>query len=77
MIIADGHETLVTHVFVDGDQYLDSDAVFAVKNSLIRDFTHEEPGVAPDGKQVDTSWRKLRTDFVLSQALAKKSAPAA
>jgi hydroxyquinol 1,2-dioxygenase len=68
MIIADGHPTLVTHVFVDGDQYLDSDAVFAVKNSLIRDFTREVPGVAPDGKQIDTPWRKLHTDFVLSKA---------
>ena len=33
MIIAHGYQTLVTHLFVDGDQYLDSDAVFAVKNS--------------------------------------------
>jgi hydroxyquinol 1,2-dioxygenase len=70
MIIAEGHETLVTHVFVDGDQYLDSDAVFAVKNSLIRDFTREAPGVAPDGKKVDEPWRKLQTDFVLSRARA-------
>jgi hydroxyquinol 1,2-dioxygenase len=70
MIIGEGHETLVTHVFVDGDQYLDSDAVFAVKNSLIRDFTREAPGVAPDGKKVDEPWRKLQTDFVLSRARA-------
>ncbi len=49
MIMAPGHERLVTHLFVSGDQYLDSDAVFAVKNSLIRDFTREAPGVAPDG----------------------------
>jgi hydroxyquinol 1,2-dioxygenase len=77
MIIAGGHETLVTHVFVDGDQYLDSDAVFAVKNSLIRDFTLEAPGVAPDGTQIDKPWRKLHSDFVLSKAAVKKSAPAA
>jgi hydroxyquinol 1,2-dioxygenase len=55
---------------VDGDQYLDSDAVFAVKNSLIRDFTHEAPGVAPDGKKMDRPWRKLHTDFVLSKRTA-------
>jgi hypothetical protein len=35
MIAAEGFETLVTHVFVAGDPYLDSDAVFGVKNSLI------------------------------------------
>jgi hydroxyquinol 1,2-dioxygenase len=31
MIKADGYETLITHVFRDGDQYLDSDAVFGVR----------------------------------------------
>lgn len=73
MIMADGHEKLVTHVFVNGDQYLDSDAVFAVKNSLIRDFTQEAPGVAPDGKKMATSWRRLHSDFVLAKAPAKKT----
>jgi len=77
MISADGHEKLVTHLFVSGDQYLDSDAVFAVKNSLIRDFTREAPGIAPDGKKIDTPWRRLHSDFVLSKVAVKKSAPAA
>ncbi len=76
-IMADGHETLVTHLFVNGDQYLDSDAVFAVKNSLIRDFEREAPGAAPDGKKMDAAWRRLHNDFVLSKAKAKTSAPAA
>ncbi len=77
MIMADGHETLVTHLFVNGDQYLDSDAVFAVKNSLIRDFTREAPGIAPDGKNIDTPWRRLHSDFVLAKAAERTSAPAA
>jgi protocatechuate 3,4-dioxygenase beta subunit len=38
MISAEGYETLITHVFVSGDEYLDSDAVFAVKDSLVADF---------------------------------------
>jgi hydroxyquinol 1,2-dioxygenase len=77
-IVGDGHETLVTHLFVDGDQYLDSDAVFAVKNSLIRDFTRQQPGVAPDGAKIDIPWRRLHNDFVLAKsAPAKQSAPAA
>ncbi len=45
--------------------------MFARKNSLIRDFTREAPGVAPDGKQINTPWRKLHTDFVLSKAAAE------
>ena len=32
MISAPGHERLVTQLFVTDDQYLDSDAVFGVKN---------------------------------------------
>ena len=33
LIAAQGYETLITHLFVEGDQYLDSDAVFGVKKS--------------------------------------------
>jgi protocatechuate 3,4-dioxygenase beta subunit len=35
MISAPGYCTLVTHLFLDGDEYLGSDAVFGVKPSLI------------------------------------------
>src|SRR5262249_34593942 len=38
-ISARGFRPLITHLFVAGDQYLDGDAVFGVKNSLIVDFT--------------------------------------
>ncbi|HWP47669.1 MAG TPA: intradiol ring-cleavage dioxygenase [Candidatus Limnocylindrales bacterium] len=38
IVSAEGYETVVTHIFVEGDPYLDSDAVFAVKNSLVADF---------------------------------------
>ncbi len=35
MISAPGHRKLITHLFLEGDEYLQSDAVFAVKSSLI------------------------------------------
>jgi protocatechuate 3,4-dioxygenase beta subunit len=35
MISAPGHRKLVTHLFLQGDKYLESDAVFGVKPSLI------------------------------------------
>ena len=38
MVTAPGHETLTTHIFVDGDPYLDSDAVFATKADLVANF---------------------------------------
>lgn len=68
MISAEGYETLVTHIFVAGSPYLDSDAVFGVKTSLIHDFGHEVPGRAPDGTTVAIPWRKLSYDFGLKPA---------
>jgi hydroxyquinol 1,2-dioxygenase len=65
MIEAPGHRKLVTHVFVAGDQYLDSDAVFGVKDSLIREFVEHPAGHAPDGRQVDRSYCHLHYDFAL------------
>ena len=66
-LAAPGHATLVTHIFVAGDAYLDSDAVFAVKRSLIRDFAEQPPGTAPDGRVLDRPWRRLDAAFVLAE----------
>jgi hydroxyquinol 1,2-dioxygenase len=57
----------VTHVFVAGDPYLDSDAVFGVKQELIAEFTQHPPGTGPDGKVMNSSWRKLVYDFALKR----------
>lgn len=35
MIGKEGYDTLVTHLFIEGDEYLESDAVFGVKPQLI------------------------------------------
>jgi hydroxyquinol 1,2-dioxygenase len=43
-IQAAGYRTLTTHVFDAADPYLDSDAVFGVKDSLIAAFTRTEAG---------------------------------
>src|SRR5215469_528385 len=43
-------------LFVDEDEYLDSDAVFGVKKSLIRTYTRQDPGVAPDGRNMTATW---------------------
>ena len=45
MIQAPGYEKLVTHLFVRGDEFLDSDAVFGVKDSLVIDFNKNAAGV--------------------------------
>ncbi len=41
---APGFRELTTHIFVNDSAYLDSDAVFAVKRSLVRDFTPRAAG---------------------------------
>ena len=38
IVTAEGHRPVVTHVFDSSSRYLDSDTVFGVKQSLIRDF---------------------------------------
>ncbi|WP_137150135.1 intradiol ring-cleavage dioxygenase [Devosia sp. FKR38] len=57
LVSAPGYETIVTHTFVAGDQWLASDAVFGVKASLIASM---EPGT-------DTAWRS-QFDFVMTPA---------
>jgi hydroxyquinol 1,2-dioxygenase len=42
IVTAPGYRALTTHIFVAGSPYIESDAVFAVKKSLIKDFTSVE-----------------------------------
>lgn len=70
MIAAPGHETLVTHIFVKGDEYLDSDVVFGVKDSLVADFEPRSQTVTLNGERIDCPHRYLRYDFSLQGAQA-------
>jgi hydroxyquinol 1,2-dioxygenase len=70
MISAEGCERLVTHVFVEGDPYLDSDAVFGVKQSLVKTFPSRDAGEEPDGKPIDRPHHHLAYDFVLKPRTA-------
>jgi hydroxyquinol 1,2-dioxygenase len=63
MIRAPGYETLITHVFRNGDRYLDSDAVFGVRQSLIADWQQQ-----PDGSYL------VEYDFVLNKAAPEAAA---
>lgn len=68
MIGYPGCRTLVTHIFLDGDRYLDSDVVFGVKDTLIRRLEHQDAGTTARGHRVDTPMAALRFDFVLDDA---------
>jgi len=55
LIKAPGYETLITHVFRSDDPYLDSDAVFGVRQTLIAEWKPQ-----PDGSYL------VEYDFVLN-----------
>lgn len=71
LIKAPGYQTLITHVFAEGDRHLDSDAVFGVKSSLITGFQHHEPDTAPDGKEMGVPFYTMSYDFILVPAQEK------
>ena len=68
MVTAPGFQRLVTHVFVAGDPYLDSDAVFGVKSELVCTFERHQPGTAPDGTVMDRPYSSATYDLVLTPA---------
>ena len=65
MINAEGYDRLITHVFVQGDTYLDSDAVFGVRSSCIGNYVRREPGIAPDGTRLEVPFYTLDYEFLL------------
>lgn len=66
MIAAPGYETLITHLFLRGDPYLTSDAVFGVKEALVIDFIeHDDPAAAAANK-VANPYFTATYDFVLA-----------
>ncbi|AMB88058.1 hydroxyquinol 1,2-dioxygenase [Pseudomonas agarici] len=66
MISADGYERLVTHVFQENGEYLDSDAVFGVRSSLIAEWNYHVSGTTPDGLSCTEPYYTLDFDFVLN-----------
>jgi len=56
LVSAPGHRRVITHIFVAGDKYLVSDAVFGVKQSLIVPFEKVES---------ETEMWRAHYDFVL------------
>jgi hydroxyquinol 1,2-dioxygenase len=85
IVAAPGYQPVITHIFVQGDPYLDSDAVFAVKDSLIANYQKLDPaeaeklGMPPASSKVEfefrlapdrTDARKPRKHIAASDAVA-------
>jgi hydroxyquinol 1,2-dioxygenase len=73
-VSADGYEPVTTHIFDRTDPYLQSDAVFAVKESLISDFVkHEKPDATASRFGITGPYYTAEFDFRLTPATAAQA----
>ena len=67
------YKTLITQVFVDDDEHLQSDVVFGVTQHLIGDYRrHDEPRA---DRAADPPWYSLQYTFVMEPGAAKLPKP--
>jgi hydroxyquinol 1,2-dioxygenase len=65
IVSAEGYEPVTTHLFVADSPYLDSDAVFGMKDSLVVKFEPHPAGRAASGDQMDRPYYTAQFDFRL------------
>lgn len=68
IVQAEGHRELTTHIFVADSPYIDSDAVFAVKKSLVADFSAVEDEETASRYGVAAPYRLATFDLVVEPA---------
>jgi protocatechuate 3,4-dioxygenase beta subunit len=68
IVSADGYVPVTTHLFVRGDDYLASDAVFGVKTSLIADFVRHDSDEEAAQHNVRAPFYTVEHDWVLSRS---------
>lgn len=68
IVSADGFEPVTTHLFDESDPYIDSDAVFGVKNSLLCKFVRHESEQEATAYKVSVPFYTVEYDFVLVPA---------
>jgi hydroxyquinol 1,2-dioxygenase len=68
LLAVPGYRPLITHLFQEGADHLDSDVVFGVKEELVVHYEPREGGTFPDGTPVEGAWFEASYDFVLQPA---------
>src|SRR6185312_10472167 len=66
IVSATGYQPVITHVFVEGDPYLDGDAVFAVKDSLIGKYRKVDDPAEAKRLGMPNPFIRLDWDFRLA-----------
>jgi hydroxyquinol 1,2-dioxygenase len=66
IVSAPGYQQVITHVFVEGDPYLDGDAVFAVKDALIGRYCKVDDAAQAKRLGMPNPFLKLEWDFRLA-----------
>jgi hydroxyquinol 1,2-dioxygenase len=70
MVSAPGYVPVTTHLFVANSPYIDSDAVFGVRPSLIVEYESHPAGTAPDGRTMEAPYWSAHYDFCLETQTA-------
>jgi hydroxyquinol 1,2-dioxygenase len=65
IVTAPGYRPLTTHIFVAGSEYIESDAVFAVKKSLVADFEEVTDPAASQKWNVPVPFRHADFEIVM------------
>ncbi len=68
IVAAPGYEPVTTHIFLEGDEYIESDAVFGVKDSLIVPFVQKAAAEVPEEEDFDGAFWRADFDFGLKKA---------
>jgi len=73
IVSAPGYQQVITHVFTDGDPHLDSDAVYAVKDSLVAQYRKVSDAAEAKKLGMPSPFLKLEWDFHLSPESGTKA----
>ncbi len=73
-IEAPGYETLTTELFIDGDSYLDDDAVFGVKDSLVLKWEANDSQADAEKVGIWAPFYDIEHDIVLEPLAAAQAA---
>ena len=77
LVNAKGYEPLITHVFIGGDKYLDSDVVFGVKDELVANVERRTDPTTPDGKPAVPPWHLMTYELRLRRGAGAAPKPMA